>query len=103
MGCENCGQCQNSLKKTNRTEKEKDLLIEKLDMIEDKIKEVKQMIENDRYVNDVVVELVDANNELKEIENNILESHMENHVAFEIQSGNLDILREVMELFKKIK
>ena len=103
MKCEKCSKCQMCERTTHRSEEEKKNLTKRLNIIEGQIRGVKQMIEDDRYCDDVLIQMSAINKSIESVENSILESHVENCVAFEIQSGNLDIIKEVMELFKRLR
>ena len=103
MGCDKCGKCQMCQKTTHRTDEEKTSLSKRLNIIEGQIRGVKQMLEDDRYCADILMQLSAINKSIESVENAILESHVENCVAYEIQSGNLDIIKEVMELFKRLR
>lgn len=103
MACDKCGKCQMCQKSTHRTDEEKKRLTKRLNIIEGQIRGIKQMIENDRYCDDVLTQLSAINKAIESLENSILESHIANCVTYEIQSGNLDIIEEVMDLIKRIR
>jgi DNA-binding FrmR family transcriptional regulator len=104
MGCDKCGKCcmQNE-KKTYRTEDEKNKLSKRLDIIESKIKEINEMVSNDRYCEDILTQIADVTNSLKDLGNNVLDSHLKSCVAYEVQMGNLDVLDDVMLFVKKLQ
>ncbi len=103
MPCDKCAKCQKCQKSTHRSDEEKKNIIKRLNIIEGQVRGVKQMIETDRYCDDVLTQMSAINKSLESLENSILESHISNCVAYEIQSGNLDIIEEVIELFKRLK
>ena len=103
MACEKCSKCQLCQKSTHRTDEEKKDLSKRMNIIEGQIRGVKQMIENDRYCSDVLMQLSAISKAVESLENLILTSHIENCVVYEIQSGNLEIVDEMMELIKRIK
>ena len=103
MSCDKCGKCQMCQKSTHRTDEEKKRLTKRLNIIEGQVRGIKQMIENDRYCDDVLTQLSAINKAIESLENSILESHNDNCVTYEIQSGNLDIIEEVMDLIKRIR
>ena len=104
MDCEKCGKCckQNG-KSTHRTEEEKKNLTKRLNVIEGQVRGINQMIADDRYCDDVLIQIAAANKALQSLGNQILDSHLKSCVAYEIQMGNLDILEDVMQLIKKIQ
>ena len=103
MGCEKCGKCKQEGRKTHRTEKEKRELTKRLNIIEGQIRGINQMIADDRYCDDVLIQIAAANKALKSLGNRILESHLNTCVAYDIQMGNLEILEDVMQLIKKLQ
>lgn len=103
MPCDKCAKCQKCQKSTHRSDEEKKNIIKRLNIIEGQVRGVKQMIETDRYCDDVLTQMSAINKSLESLENAILESHISNCVAYEIQSGNLDIIEEVIELFKRLR
>ena len=103
MGYEKCSKCQMCQKSTHRTDEEKKDLTKRMNIIEGQIRGVKQMIEDDRYCSDVLMQLSAINKAVESLENIILSSHVENCVVYEIQSGNLEIVDEMMELIWRTK
>lgn len=103
MACNKCSKCQLCQKSTHRTEDEKKDLTKRLNIIEGQIRGIKQMIDDDRYCSDVLIQLSAINKAIESLENMILSSHIENCVVYEVQSGNLEIIQEVMELIKRLK
>ena len=103
MSCEKCGKCEECEKSTHRTDEEKKKLNKRLNIIEGQIRGIKQMIEDERYCADILIQLSAINKSLESVENAILESHIKSCVLNEIQNGNSDIIDEVMELFKRLR
>lgn len=103
MACEKCSKCQLCQKSTHRTDEEKKDLTKRMNIIEGQIRGVKQMIEDDRYCSDILIQLSAINKAVESLKNIILSSHVENCVVYEIQSGNLEIVDEMLELIKRIK
>lgn len=99
--CEKC--CKQNGRSTHRTDEEKKNLTKRLNIIEGQVRGINQMIADDRYCDDVLVQIAAVNKALKSLGNHILESHLKTCVAYDIQMGNLDILEEVMLLIKKIQ
>ena len=58
MNCEKCGKCckQNG-RSTHRTEEEKKKLTKRLNIIEGQVRGVNQMIADDRYCADVLIQI----------------------------------------------
>ena len=97
MKCENCE------KSTYRTDEEKKRLTKRLNIIEGQIRGIKQMIDNDRYCADILIQMSAINKSLESVENSILESHIKSCILNEVRLGNDDSIDEVMELFKRLR
>lgn len=95
--------CCSSQKKTYRTDEEKKQLTTRLNIIEGQIKGIKQMIENNRYCDDVLTQMLAVNKALESLENIILEKHLERCITKQIKEGNTDVTDEIMNLFKKMR
>ena len=95
--------CKQEGRTTHRTEKEKKELAKRLNIIEGQIRGINQMIADDRYCDDVLVQIAAVSKSLKSLGNQILESHLNTCVAYDVQMGNLDILEDVMLLIKKLQ
>lgn len=89
-------------KKTYRTDAEKKSLSKRLNIIEGQIRGINNMIENDRYCDDILTQLVAVNKAIKSLENMILERHLENCISEQIKKGNTEITEEIKNLFKKL-
>lgn len=98
MECKNC-----SNKTTTRTEDEKKKLISRLNIIEGQIRGINQMVVDERYCGDILVQISAVSNALKSLGNNILENHLNTCVVRDIKENKLEILDEVMSLVKKLQ
>ena len=96
MGNNNC--CN---KKTHRTDEEKKIINNRISRIEGQLKGIKKMIEQDVYCNDILIQLSAIENSVKSLSNHILENHLYSCVTKDIENGNLEIIDEVIGLFKK--
>lgn len=103
MEKEKCCNCTASKKSTYRTDEEKKNITKRLNIVEGQIRGIKQMIEDNRYCDDVLTQLSAVNKALESIENTILESHIKNCVTRDIKNGDTKIVDEVMNLFKRIR
>ena len=95
-------QCKNCFgKKTVRTKEEKKIVTDRLNRIEGQIKGIKRMIEEDRYCSDVLMQLSAVENSIKSLSNHVLENHLYTCVANDLEAGNVEIVDEMIRLFKK--
>ena len=69
MACEKCSKCQLCQKSTHRTDEEKKDLTKRMNIIEGQIRGVKQMIEDDRYCSDILIQLSAINKAVESLKN----------------------------------
>lgn len=91
------------IKHTYRNDNEKITLKRRLSIIEGQVRGIKQMIDDNRYCGDILIQLLAVNKALQSLENIILESHLEKCISNQIKEGNTEVTKEIMELFKKIR
>ena len=97
--CENCNKCSRT---THRTEEEKKKLTKRLNIIEGQLKGIRQMLEDDRYCQDIVIQISAVDKSLKSLGNEILKSHLSTCVVADIKNNNLEVIDEVISLFDKL-
>ncbi len=88
-------------KKTHRSDEEKKAINNRISRIEGQLQGIKKMIGNDSYCNDVLVQLSAVENAIKSLSNLILENHLYSCVTKDIEEGNLEVIDELISLFKK--
>lgn len=96
MDCCNC-------KRTLRSEEEKKALKSRLNRISGQISGVGKMIDEDRYCDDILIQLSAIDSAIKSLANTIVERHMSTCVVREIKNGNTEIIEEVVNLFKRFQ
>ena len=72
-------------KTTKRNEETKKQLTNRLNRIEGQIRGIKKMIEEDRYCNDVLIQLVAVESSVKSLSNQVLETHLLTCISNEIE------------------
>ena len=97
-----CYDCKNCIKSKHRTEEEKKNLISRLNKIEGQVKGIKNMIENDRYCEDILIQISAIDKSIKSLGNKILENHLSTCVVNNIKEGNLESINQVMDLFRRL-
>ena len=95
-------QCANCNRSKHRTENEKKYLQTRLKTIEGQVRGVSKMIEDDKYCNDVLTQLLAINKSIRSLSNDILKSHLSTCVVDEIKGDKLEVLYEVMELIERL-
>ncbi len=88
-------------KKTYRGNEEKQRITNRLSRIEGQIKGIKKMVEEDRYCQDILLQLSAIENSIKSLSNHILENHLYSCVSNDLEKGNMEVIEELISLFKK--
>ncbi len=96
---ENC--CIHKLK--SRSEDEKKYFKTRLKTIEGQVRGISNMIDEDRYCNDILIQLLAINKSIKCISIDLLKSHMNSCVVDKIKNNDLSVIDEVMELIRRIE
>lgn len=86
-----------------RTEDEKKAIITRINKITGQMNGIKEMILNDRYCDDVLIQLSAIDKSIKSLANLILDKHMHSCLIENIQSGNLEVIDEIVDLFKRFQ
>lgn len=85
-----------------RSEQEKRYYRKRLNVIEGQIRGIQQMITEDRYCGDILIQVSAVNKSLKGLANQILKEHLSTCVVENIQENRLEIIEEVLDLMKKL-
>lgn len=96
-------ECKKRLRTKHRTEEEKKKLERRLKIISGQINGISQMIRDDRYCDDVLLQVASATNALKSLGSEILKCHMKSCMVQDIKNNNLEVIDDVFELFGKLK
>lgn len=90
-------------KTTPRNEETKKRLLTRLNKIEGQIRGISKMIEEDRYCDDVLIQLSAINKSIKSLANQILDAHLKSCVKNNIKNGNDEILDELLNLITRFQ
>lgn len=90
-------------KVTKRNLNDKKALQTRINRIEGQIRGIKQMIDNDVYCDDILVQVSAAAQSLKSMGRLILNGHLKSCVKRELLAGNDEIIDEVMNSFSKLQ
>lgn len=93
------GECN---KTKSRTDIEKKDLIKRLNIIEGQIKGIKQMILDNRYCDDVLIQVSASKKSLKSFGNQLLKSHLSTCFVEDLANGKLEVIDEIVDLFDKL-
>lgn len=97
---ENKCSCQR-VKKRNIEDKKK--LINRINRLIGQMNGIKIMIENDRYCDDVLIQLSAIDKSIKSLANVILDEHIHTCLLNDIKEGKEESLDEIVELFRRFQ
>ena len=86
-----------------RSEEEKKNLIVRMNKIIGQMNGVSKMIQEDRYCDDILIQLSAIDKSIKSLANVLLDSHMHSCLIENIQKGNYEVVDEIVELFKRFQ
>lgn len=95
-------ECIKCTRSKQRTEDEKKKLKKRLKTIEGQVRGISQMVEDDRYCDEILIQISAINNSLKSLSYEILKSHLQTCVTKDIKDNKLDIIDDVMDIIKRI-
>ncbi len=95
--------CSCKVKATPRDEKTQKLLLNRLNRMIGQLGGIKNMIENNRYCGDILIQVSAVESALQNFGYIILQDHLETCVTQEIKNNNESIIDETIELIKKLK
>ena len=86
----------------HRTSEEKEHLKKRLKVIEGQVRGISGMIEEDRYCDDILIQISAINKSLKSLGNEMLKSHLSTCVVDDIKNNKLEVIDDVVDLFRKL-
>ncbi|WP_410983356.1 metal-sensing transcriptional repressor [Bacillus cereus] len=93
---------ENEAATTHRPDKEKEQIMNRLKRIEGQVRGIQNMIENDRYCVDILVQISAINAAMKKVGMGILKNHTDHCVSNAIKDGNGDeAIEELMTVFER--
>lgn len=90
-------------KNTPRGAQEQKQLQNRINRIIGQLNGIKNMIDDNRYCGDILIQIGAVENALQSLGYVVLQDHMQTCVAEEVRKGNEEILIEAVELVKKLK
>ena len=91
-----------SEKKTLRSEDEKKKLLNRLNRIEGQIRGIKNMLENDGYCNDILIQSAAVNAAVNAFNRELISLHIKGCVTRDIKEGKEDIVDELVNTLQKL-
>ena len=95
-------ECECSKKRKHRGENEYRSLINRLSRIEGQVRGIKNMIENDAYCTDVLVQVSAVQAALNAFSKELLSNHIQTCVAENIRKGDDSVIDELVVTLQKL-
>ena len=90
-------------KKTKRSDEDKNKLVTRINKLIGQMNGIKKMIEDDRYCDDILIQLSAIEKSIKSLANVILDNHMHTCLIENIENGNYEVINEIIDLFKRFQ
>ena len=90
-------------KKTKRSDEDKNKLGTRINKLIGQMNGIKKMIEDDRYCDDILIQLSAIDKSIKSLANVILDNHMHTCLIENIENGNYEVINEIIDLFKRFQ
>lgn len=95
--------CQSCQKRTKRSEDEKKKLITRINRISGQMSGIRKMVEEDRYCDDILIQLSAIDKAIRSLSGILLESHLHRCIVEQIKEENYEVVDEVVDLFKRFQ
>ena len=86
----------------SRSEKEKKDLMNRLRRIEGQVRGLQNMLENDAYCTDILIQASAVNSALNSFSRTLLSSHMRSCVAEDLKNGKEETIDELVDTLQKV-
>lgn len=90
-------------KTKTRSEIEKKKIITRINKIQGQLNGVKNMVQEDKYCNDILVQLLAIEKATRSLSNLILDNHFHTCLIDEIKNDNLEVVDEALELLRRFQ
>lgn len=90
-------------KKTKRSDEDKNKLVTRINKLIGQMNGIKKMIEDDRYCDDILIQLSAIDKSIKSLANVILDNHIHTCLIENIENGNYEVINEIIDLFKRFQ
>ena len=84
-------------------EEDKNKLVTRINKLIGQMNGIKKMIEDDRYCDDILIQLSAIDKSIKSLANVILDNHMHTCLIENIENGNYEVINEIIDLFKRFQ
>ena len=93
--------CPNCSRTTVRSKEQKAQLTSRINRIIGQLNGIKKMIDEDKYCNDILIQLAAVTSSTKSLSFKILEKHMETCVVEDIRKGDDSSVEETVDILRR--
>ena len=97
-----CCHCKECKKTKERSPEEYRSLMNRIKRIQGQLRGIENMLENNAYCTDILVQVAAANAALNSFNKELLASHIKSCVAQNIREGNDEVIDELLDTLKKM-
>ena len=90
-------------RKKHRTIEEKKNLSRRLKIAEGQIRGIIEMVEEDRYCDEILIQIAAIEKSLESIGKEIIKGHLRTCVTDDLEKGNLNVVKDAVSMFERIK
>ena len=90
-------------KHKHRSEEDKKELEKRINRIIGSLNGIKNMINEDRYCDDILIQLSAVDKSIKSLSNQILDNHMHTCLIEHIENKDYEIIDEIVDLFRRFQ
>ena len=90
-------------KHKHRSEEDKKELEKRINRIIGSLNGIKNMINEDRYCDDILIQLSAVNKSIKSVANIVLDNHMHTCLIEHIENKDYEIIDEIVDLFRRFQ
>ena len=95
--------CNRETRTTVRSEEEKKAIQTRLNRITGQLQGVGRMVEEDRYCDDILIQLSAADKAIRSLSACILDAHVHGCLIRDIRAGKTEVVDELVDLFKRFQ
>ena len=95
--------CNKETRTTVRTEEEKKAIQTRLNRIAGQIGGIGRMVEEDRYCDDILIQLSAVDKAVKSLASYILDAHVHGCLIRDIRAGKTEVVDEIVDLFRRFQ
>ena len=93
--------CECKKKNKERSIEETDKINNRINRMIGQLNGIKNMINENRYCDDILIQLAAVDKSIKSLASIILESHMKDCMVKSINEGKTEVIDEIIDLFKR--